>query len=67
MRNLQAIAELLVEVPIFRRAKLVEAVLQQDYVLQLVTLFNTVEDLENVPDLHHLFHTLGELHNLSEF
>ena len=56
MRNLQAIAELLVEVPIFRRAKLVEAVLQQDYVLQLVTLFNTVEDLENVPDLHHLFH-----------
>ena len=56
MRNLQAIAELLVEVPIFRRAKLIEAVLQQDYVLQLVTLFNTVEDLENVPDLHHLFH-----------
>ena len=56
MRNLQAIAELLVEVPIFRRAKLIEAVLQQDYVLHLVTLFNTVEDLENVPDLHHLFH-----------
>ena len=56
MRNLQAIAELLVEVPIFRRAKLIEAVLQQDYVLQLVTLFKTVEDLENVPDLHHLFH-----------
>jgi len=55
MRNLQAIAELIVDVPIFRRAKLVEAVLQQEYVPQLVTLFNTVEDLENVPDLHHLF------------
>ena len=40
----------------FSAAKLIEAVLQQDYVLQLVTLFNTVEDLENVPDLHHLFH-----------
>lgn len=55
MRNLQAIAELIADVPIFRRAKLVEAVLQQDYVPQLVALFNTVEDLENVSDLHHLF------------
>tara|TARA_B110001452_G_scaffold242029_1_gene224555 strand:+ start:2392 stop:3651 length:1260 start_codon:yes stop_codon:yes gene_type:complete len=56
MRNLQAIAEMIVDVPIFRRAKLVEAVLSQDYVQQLVAVFTAVEDLEATADLHHLFH-----------
>ena len=55
MRNLAAIADALTDVPIFRRGKLVEALLRGDYLPALVRLFATVEDLESRPDLHHLY------------
>ena len=55
MRNLAAIADALTDVPLFRRGKLVEALLRGDYLPALVRLFATVEDLESRPDLHHLY------------
>ena len=55
LRNLVAISELLSEVPLMRRAKLAETLLQRDYIPQLVALFAAVEDLESIEDLHRLF------------
>lgn len=55
LRNLGAIAELLSEVPLVRRARLAELLLARDYIPQLVQLFATVEDLESTDDLLHMF------------
>jgi len=55
LRNVAAIADLLSEVPPFRRARLVELLLQSDYVPQLVRVFGVAEDLECTDDLHHLY------------
>ena len=55
LRNLPSIAELLSEVPLMRRAKVAEVILQREYIPQLVDLFSTAEDLESADDLNHLF------------
>ena len=55
MRNVAQIAEMMTEVPLLKRQKLAEAILQLDYIPQLVKCFETAEDLESLDDLHHLF------------
>lgn len=56
LRNVAAIAELITEVPMFKRQRLTELVLSSDYVLDLVKLFRVAEDLESSEDLHHIYH-----------
>lgn len=55
LRNVPAIAELLEIAPAQQRGKLVEALLQQEYIPQLAQLFATVEDLESKEDLVYMF------------
>mmetsp|Transcript_41571 Transcript_41571/g.69143 ORF Transcript_41571/g.69143 Transcript_41571/m.69143 type:complete len:821 (-) Transcript_41571:191-2653(-) len=66
LRNVSTIAELLADAPIFKRAKLIEALLQQNYIPQLVDLFGVVEDLENKEDLHHMFNIFKGLVMLND-
>jgi len=66
MRNLAPLAELLAETPLFRRGKLADAFLGQEYIPRLVEMFGTVEDLESKDDLHHMFHIFRGLVMLND-
>lgn len=66
LRNLAAISEMLSETPLFRRGKLAEALISQEYIPRLVALFSTVEDLESKEDLHHMFHIFRGLVMLND-
>jgi protein phosphatase-4 regulatory subunit 3 len=56
LRNAAAIADLIAEVPMFKRQRLIELILSSDYVLDLVKLFSVAEDLESAEDLQHIYH-----------
>jgi len=55
LRNLAAIAELLAEVPLNRRTRVADMLVQGDYIPQLVNLFAMAEEMEGSEDLHFLF------------
>mmetsp|Transcript_29119 Transcript_29119/g.79506 ORF Transcript_29119/g.79506 Transcript_29119/m.79506 type:complete len:870 (+) Transcript_29119:94-2703(+) len=55
LRNVAAIAELINDMPMFKRQRLVELILSSDYIPQLVKLFGVAEDLEQMDDLHHIY------------
>jgi protein phosphatase-4 regulatory subunit 3 len=56
LRNVAAIAELISEVPMFKRQRLIELILSSDYVPELAKLFSVAEDLESAEDLQHIYH-----------
>jgi protein phosphatase-4 regulatory subunit 3 len=66
LRNLKALAETLGEVTFYQRPAVVQLLLRQDYVAQLARLFQTVEDLESLPELHALFHIFRTLMMLND-
>jgi len=66
LRNIKALAEMLGEITFYQRPMVVQIVLQQDYVPKLAQLFATVEDLEQIEDLHCMFHIFRTLVMLND-
>lgn len=66
LRNVKALAEVLSETTFYQRPAVVQLILQQGYVSQLAQLFQTVEDLESLPELHAMFHIFRTLMMLND-